>query len=402
MKKSALDFNLAPFIAIWETTHACDLACVHCRAFAEPNPLARELSREEAMELVEEVAKLGAQVLVLSGGDPIKRPDLADLVRRGKELGLRMGTIPAASPRLSRWHVHSLKRAGLDQMALSLDSAFPDVHDRFRGVPGAYERTLKAVKWAHEVDMPLQINSVMARHNFGEVPQMVELVKSLKVVFWEVFFLVPMGRGSAIQGLSKDEYEEVFARLYELSQNAPFIVKVTEAPHFRRFYIEEKIRENGWDREKILAGGVKLPPQLVRALGPRGSIGLAPQGVNAGKGHLFISCEGDVFPSGFLPVAAGNIRTDRLERIYRESDLFTALRDPARLKGRCGECEYRAICGGSRARAFAVTGDYLAEEPCCGYIPSRHPSVSVRHTGVSASASGVEEGVLPSFPAPLV
>jgi len=372
-----MDFNKAPFIVIWEMTQACDLACVHCRAKAQSLPLPGELSREEGLALLDEIADMGAKVCVLSGGDPLKRTDLPDLIRYGKARGLRMATIPAATPLLTREIVKALKDAGLDQMALSLDASTPEAHDRFRGVEGAFQKTMEAIQWAHEAELPLQINTVMSQHNFNDVDQLIELVRHLGVVFWEVFFLVPVGRGAEISGLSAEQYEQVFAKLYRVARSAPFIVKVTEALHFRRYYYEQRLRELGIDPQQLAWNGVELPPELRQVEGPRGSIGQAPQAVNAGKGFVFVAYNGEVYPSGFLPLSAGNIRTTSLRTIYQASPIFQALRDPNCLKGRCGACEYRAICGGSRSRAYAVTGDYLAEEPCCAYQPRTSRTVPV-------------------------
>ena len=364
-----MDFNQAPFIMIWETTQACDLACVHCRAKAQSVALPGELSHEEGLALLDEIAEMGVKVCVLSGGDPLKRVDLLDLIRHGKSRGLRMATIPAATPLLTQHVVQALKEAGLDQMALSLDASPPEAHDRFRGVAGAFQKTLEAIRWARDAQLPIQINTVMSQHNFEDVDQLVELVKQLGVVFWEVFFLVPVGRGAEIPGLSAEQHEQVFAKLYQVARSAPFIVKVTEAPHFRRYYYEQRMEELGIDPGQLAWNGVELPPELRQLEGPRGSIGQAPQAVNSGKGFVFVAYNGEVYPSGFLPLSAGNIRTASLRMIYQASPLFQALRDFNRLKGRCGVCEYRAICGGSRSRAYAVTGDYLAEEPCCAYVP---------------------------------
>ncbi len=373
MEHVAPDFHRSPspFIVIWEVTQACDLACVHCRAMAQPNPLPGELTHEEGVALIEEIARMSPKVCVLSGGDPLKRVDLLDLVRYGKSLGLRVATIPAATPLLTRQVVKALKAAGLDQMALSLDASTAEAHDRFRGVAGAFQKTMEAIGWAHEAKLPLQVNTVISQHNFDDVDRLIELIQKLGIVFWEVFFLVPVGRGAQIPGLSAEQYEEVFAKLYPLARNAPFVLKVTEAPHFRRYFYEQRLQEEGMDPRNLNWNGDKLPPELVRITGPAGTIGHSPQAVNAGKGFVFVAYNGELYPSGFLPVSVGNVRNTSLAQIYRDSPLLHALRNPDRLKGRCGTCEYRYLCGGSRSRAYAVTGDYLAEEPCCAYVPIR-------------------------------
>lgn len=352
MPPDPFDTDQAPFIVIWETTRACDLACAHCRAEAQPQPLPGELSHEEGLALIDQIAALGTPVLVFSGGDPLKRRRLPDLIRHAKARGLRVGTIPAATPHLTREAVRSLHEAGVDQMALSLDASTAKAHDAFRGVPGAFHRTMAACAWAHLERVPLQINTVIRRETPDDLEPLIALIQRLGIVFWEVFFLVPMGRGASIAGLGAQEYEAIFATLFALQRSARFVIKVTEAPHYRR-YLAQRRRE--------MAG---LP-----AMEPRAAIGLAPMSINAGKGHLFVSSTGEVYPSGFLPVPTGNIREHALASLYRDSPLFRELRDVNRLRGRCGRCEYRSLCGGSRARAFALTGDYLAEEPCCAYVP---------------------------------
>jgi len=371
MHPAEMDFNQKPFLVIWETTQACDLACMHCRAEAEPNPKPDELTHEEGLKLIDDVAEMGVPILVLSGGDPLKRKDLLECIHHGKKRRLRMGTIPAATPLLTQKVVRSLKEADLDQMALSLDASTQEAHDTFRGVPGAFAKTMEAVQWAHEADLPLQINTVMTRHNFEDADRLIALVQALDIVFWEVFFLVQTGRGTEITGLTADEVERVFEKLYHVSQNTSFILKVTEAPHYRRYFIQQRLREEGIDPHQVAWQGGTLPPELRRVLGPRGSIGRAPQGVNAGKGFVFVAHNGEVFPSGFLPLSAGNVRTRHLRDIYQQTDLFRALRDPGLLKGRCGRCEYRYVCGGSRSRAYAATEDYLATDPACSYEPQK-------------------------------
>ncbi|MBI4353849.1 MAG: TIGR04053 family radical SAM/SPASM domain-containing protein [Candidatus Omnitrophica bacterium] len=358
-----MNFDGSPFIVIWETTQACDLACAHCRAEAQPLPLPGELTPHEGLNLIDQIAALDAKICVLSGGDPLKRSDLTALIRHGKQRGLRMGTIPAATPRLTESVVRDLKAAGLDQMALSLDFSAAEAHDRFRGVEGAFAKVIEAVDWAHRASLPLQINTVVSALNVRDLDGLIALVQRLGIVFWEVFFLVPVGRGNAVPGLAASQYEEVFARLYTLSRTVPFLIKVTEGMHYRRFCLQRQRAE-----------GFATPSR--NGYGPHGSIGISPQSVNAGKGHVFISSVGDVYPSGFLPLSVGNIRQSSLAQLYREAPVMHELRQPNRLKGRCGVCEFRTICGGSRARAYALTGDYLAEDPSCTYQSVLHRAVS--------------------------
>lgn len=370
---ASVDFQQAPFIAIWETTRACGLACRHCRAEAIPSPLPGELQTEEGRTLLYELAEMGTPICVLSGGDPARREDLLELVRYGTQLGMRMATIPAATPLLTPRLLYELKEAGLAQLALSLDGPTAEIHDTFRGTPGAFEITLQGARWAREAGLPLQINTTFSAYNWDQFDALARRVSELKVVFWEVFFLVPMGRGREVPQLDAERFEELFARLARLARQVDFVIKVTEAPHYRRFLVQQHRRER--EGGAVLSGKDRhLPAHLRRDFGPGGSIGLAPKGVNAGNGHLFVNYCGDIFPSGFLPLACGNLRRDSLKEVYRQHPVFRKLRSPDLLKGKCGQCEFRYICGGSRARAYAMTGDYLAEEPFCAYEPrsSRH------------------------------
>ena len=364
MKIPPVDYERTPFLIIWETTQACDLVCRHCRASAQPMRDCGELSTSEGKDLLGQAASLGTPIVVLSGGDPLKREDLYELIRFGTSLGLRMATIPAATETLTEDVIKNLKQSGLSQMALSLDFPTAELHDSFRGVPGAFVRTMKAVEWAHKHEMPLQINTTICGESLPHLEKMVELVKRLDVVFWEVFFLVPMGRGEELEGLDAQDCEEIFGLLYRTQKSSSFLVKVTEAPHYRRYVAQRERMEQGTCRN---VGS--LPAQLIRTEGPGGTIGLAPAGVNAGNGFLFISHTGDVFPSGFLPVSGGNIRKRGLASIYRDTIFFQKLRRPREFNGVCGRCEYNLICGGSRSRALALTGDPFASDPWCAYKP---------------------------------
>lgn len=345
-----VDFDRSPFLVIWETTQACDLACKHCRASAIPGPIPGELTTEQGKKLIDEVAKMGTPLFVLSGGDPATRPDLFELIRHGKSRGLRMATVPAATPRLTRELVFNLKEAGLDQIAFSLDFPTRELHDSFRGSPGAYDRTMQAIAWAKEAGIPHQINTCVWAQSAPHLQEMADLVEELEVVFWEVFFLVPVGRGVQIGGLAPEQCEDLFAILQKSQSKEKFILKVTEAPHYRRYLRQHHDREKG------------------RAVHHhQGAVPLAHRGVNAGSGFLFVSHLGDIYPSGFLPIRAGNVRKDSVIEIYRNHELFKTLRDPNALKGRCGRCPFATLCGGSRSRAYALTGDYLETDAWCGY-----------------------------------
>jgi radical SAM protein with 4Fe4S-binding SPASM domain len=251
-------------------------------------------------------------------------------------------------------------------MALSLDYPRGELHDDFRGVQGAFAKTLAAAAWAREAGLPLQINTTVAAETAPYLEEMAALVEDLGVVFWEVFFLVPTGRGAVLSGLAPAEHERVFDLLYRTQKKGRFIVKVTEAPHYRRHVAQREQRADGAPRP---AGPIAMPRILTTSEGPGHTVGLAPRGVNAGNGFLFVSHRGAIYPSGFLPLSVGNVRSLSLADAYRGSDLFRALRDPQRLQERCGRCEFRSICGGSRARAFAMTGSLFAADPWCTYEP---------------------------------
>lgn len=364
-----VDFNERPFIAIWEVTQACDLACVHCRASAQPERHPQELTTEEGKRLIDQIAEWKVPVFVLTGGDPIKRPDLFEMIGYARSVGVRVSLTPSATPLLTRGVVLRLKEAGLARLAVSMDGASAETHDAFRGLSGSFARTLDAVRWANEAGLPVQINTTFSRRNIGEIDAIVALMEKLRIALWSVFFLVPTGRGKLNDLLNAEEFEQVFARLHQLSKTASFDIKTTEAQHYRRHVLQRKVAERR-------AGETSPTPHV-----SGDEIGRAPRGLNDGKGFVFISHTGEVFPSGFLPLSAGSIRQQSLASIYRESPLFTALRDTSRLEGKCGACEFKEICGGSRARAYALTGNPHEEEPCCAYIPKGYviPVAAPRH-----------------------
>ncbi|MEE9219282.1 MAG: TIGR04053 family radical SAM/SPASM domain-containing protein [Acidobacteriota bacterium] len=368
-----VDYQKTPFVLIWETTQACDLTCRHCRASAQPSRHPGELTTEQGEHLLRQAAELGTPIFILSGGDPLKRSDLYQLIRCGADLEMRMATIPAATGLLTEDVVRRLKEAGLSQMAQSLDFPRADLHDSFRGVPGAFAKTMEALEWARKHELPTQINTTICGRSAPYLEEMVELVQKLGIVFWEVFFLVPMGRGVDLGGLTAAQCEEIFAVLYRVQKSSRFLVKVTEAPHYRRYVAQREMAEGGAGRrphQPVQA----LPSQLIRTEGPGRTIGLATSGVNSGNGFLFVSHTGEVFPSGFLPMSAGNLRDHSLASLYQDSEIFRQLRRPHEFKGICGICEFNTICGGSRSRAYAITGDCLESDPWCAYRPKPQPA----------------------------
>jgi radical SAM protein len=363
---AAVDFDLSPFLVIWETTQACDLACKHCRAEAQPNRHPHELTTAEAKKLIDDVRRFGRIIFVFSGGDALKRPDIVELVQYGAELGLRMAITPATTPLASRELLQALKAAGLSRLAISLDGSHPGSHDEFRGVSGSFEHGLRILRTSQEIGLSTQVNTVVAKHNLDDFANLSALMTDLGIVFWEVFFLVPMGRARPQDVASAREFEAVFTQLYELSRTAPFDIKATAAPHYARLVLQRKTaeRRNGEQSDSdVLTNGL--------AFSQTDGIGRA-RNVTDGDGFMFISHIGDIFPSGFLPVRAGNVRVDDLVDVYRNAPLFRSLRDRSQLKGKCQVCEYRPVCGGSRARAYAVTGDYLEAEPYCAHVPVRY------------------------------
>jgi len=378
-----MNFAELPFIAIWETTQACDLACVHCRACAQPARHPLELSTAEAKGLIDEIAAMQVPVFVLTGGDPLKRPDIFELVGYAAENKVRTSLTPSATPLLTQENIAQLKQCGLARLAVSLDGPTAEIHDAFRRVPGSYEWTMNAIEWARAVDLPVQINTTITRHNLLQLDATIALLEQLDITLWSVFFLVPTGRGQSSDLISAEEFEQVFARLYETSRHVLFDIKSTEAQHYRRFLLQRRTEER---RRGEIPGDAfhRFPQWTAKPIGMQTDDGIGrASGINDGKGFVFISHLGEVFPSGFLPVSGGNIRSRSLADIYRNSPLFRSLRDSRNLKDKCGRCEFREICGGSRARSYALTGDMFAEEPCCVHEPKRQ-TAEVGHESVMA------------------
>lgn len=329
-----------PIVVAWEVTRACPYRCAHCRADARPLPQPGQLDRQEALGLVDRLEPFAGSILVLTGGDPLLHPDLEEIVSRARSRGLRVALTPAATPRVTEERLSSLQRAGVSQVALSVDGATAASHDGLRALPGSFARTLRILERVRGLGFPLQVNTTITRRNAGEIDAMADLVARSGAAVWSVFFLVPTGRGRRSDLLSPHGHERAWRRLAGMWGETPFRIKVTAAPPFRR----------------VLA-------QTGRA--PAAAAGQA----NDAKGFMFISHDGEVCPSGFLPLSAGNVRHDSPVDIYRDAPLFRALRDPERLLGRCGRCSYRTTCGGSRARAYALGGDPLGEDPTCIHRP---------------------------------
>jgi radical SAM protein len=363
------DFDLAPFTIAWEVTRACAFACRHCRAEAQPRRHPQELTTEEAFRLLDQIKEFGDPILVITGGDPMMRRDLYDILAYAVQRGLRTSLTPTTTRLVTPKALARVKEAGVRRVAISIDGPTAEAHDAFRGFPGSFEIALRIARDAVDAGLSLQVNTTISRYNVHLLEEMMELVARFGAVQWSLFFLVPTGRGKAADMISPEEHERVFHWLYDLSRQASFDIKSTAAPAYRRVVIQ---REQG--KGPAPAGEPAAP--IVAGAGYRYQDGLdrPAKGVNDGKGFCFISHLGDVCPSGFLPLAAGNVRRQSVVEIYRHAPLFRSLRDPTALEGRCGRCEFREVCGGSRARAYALSGDYLAEDPSCAYQPAACPT----------------------------
>ncbi len=337
-----------PAVVIWEPTRACDLACLHCRAAAQPKRSNFELSTYEGYKLIDQIAELAPPVFILTGGDPLKRSDIFEFINYASRRGLRPTLTPSATPLLTRDAILRMRDSGLARISLTLDAATAQVHDAHRGIPGSWQLTVDAARWAAEVSLPVEITTTITKENAKEIEPMSQLLANLGVVTWNLFFSVPAGRDKA-QMITAWEAEEIFAKMYEISKWAPFELEAPEAGHYRRFVLQQLMTEMNVELGDLVDEG--------------------HAGINEERAFIFVSHTGEVYPSGFLPLPAGNVRHRRLSEIYHDSPLFISLRDTALLKGKCGICEYREICGGSRARAYAVSRDPLAEEPLCVYLP---------------------------------
>lgn len=355
------DFDQAPFTIAWEVTRACAYACVHCRADAQHQRDPHELSTEEAKALVNRLVAFGNNpILIFTGGDPMMRPDLFELIAYATMRGLRCSLTPTATALPTNQRLEQAREAGIRRIALSLDAPRSEVHDAFRQVTGSWQRTMDILHRAQSVGLSVQVNTTVSKHNVDILHEMVPFIQEVGAVQWSVFFLVPTGRAMAEQMISAKQHERVFNWLYELSLNAPFDIKSTAAPMYRRVAIERKRTESSGKPVTFQGAGFQYADGLNRP----------SKGVNDGNGFLFISHIGAIQPSGFLPLTAGNVRTDDVVEIYRHAKLFNDLRDTSKLKGTCGTCHYKDVCGGQRGRAYGLTGDYMESDPACVLVAS--------------------------------
>lgn len=347
------DYAKNPVLVYWEMTQACALACRHCRAEAMTMAHPNELTHKESGDLLRQIAAFDKSLphLILTGGDPLKRADVYDLIDEAKALGLAVSITPSATRELTFQKLIELKARGIESLGLSLDGSCAIRHEAVRGVEGCFDWTMRALEYAGALEIPVQVNTLVSQETVDDLPAIYELLKPLKVMRWSLFFLIAVGRGKMLQPVSPEHGEELMHWIYDLARMAPFAIKTTEAPFYRRVAVN-RMRGDGMHSAEMRNASVY-----------RGF------GIRDGHGIVFISNRGDIYPAGFLPLAAGNVRTNHLMDVYREAPLFRALHDPDQFEGKCGQCEYRAVCGGSRARAFTHTGNALASDPFCPYQP---------------------------------
>ena len=348
------DYSRNPMLVYWEMTQACGLACRHCRAEAVSTPHPSELTYEEGKSLLHQIASFDKPLphLVFTGGDPLRRADLFDLIDEARALGINVSITPSATQDLTLEVLAKLKAHDIDSFGLSLDGSNAARHEAVRGVEGCFDWTIAAAKAAASIGVPIQINTLVSEETVDDLPAVYELLKTFPVMRWSLFFLIEVGRGKVLQPISAKRGEQLMNWIYDTSKIAPFAVATTEAPSYRRVALN-RMRQSG-----MVAAQIERTP-VYRGFG-----------IRDGHGIMFISNQGDICPAGFLPLPVGNVRHDQLNDVYRNAPIFQALHTPNAFKGKCGRCEYRALCGGSRARAFAATGDPLASDPFCYYEPA--------------------------------
>ena len=340
-----------PLQVTWEMTRACEWKASTKRGTAR-GPRQRELfSSAEAFHLIEEVAEMQVPLLALTGGDPLRRADLFPIIEFAAARSLRTSLTLLPTPLLNSAVIHDLKACGLMRVAFWLHGSTPALHDAYWGIPGLYRKTLDVIGVCLEAQLPVQINTTLERRNFHDVHPMIDLLTHLDIDVWNIVFFVPPGREKAADMLGAEEHEQAFAKLYAASRQVRLQIKTTEGQHYQRYLLQQNVRDR---RRRITEAD---------------DITYAPKGASEERGFLFVDHAGEVFPSRFLPLSAGNVTSQKLADVYRESPLLVSLRDRSKLKGKCRRCPARNICGGSRARAWAMTGDLFAAEPCCAYEP---------------------------------
>jgi AdoMet-dependent heme synthase len=348
------DFSRNPMLVYWEMTQACGLACKHCRASAVPNSHPLELNTEESRSFLAQLPDFGDPLphVILTGGDPLRRRDIYELIDYARSLGLGISITPSATSELTTEAITKLKEHGIQALGLSLDGSCAQRHDAIRSVAGTFDRTLEAARHAGSLGLPIQINTLVSEETAEDLPAIYELLRtSFPVMRWSLFFLISVGRGKALNEVRQEDGERIMNWVLDLVPRAPFAIKTTEAPSYRRVAID-RMRAAGMEGREMKKTSVYKGFQI-----------------RDGHGIVFVSHIGEIYPSGFLPLPCGNVRKDSLVDVYRNSEIFRALHSPEQFHGKCGDCEYTHICGGSRARAFAHTGDALESDPFCPYVP---------------------------------
>jgi radical SAM protein with 4Fe4S-binding SPASM domain len=332
-------------------TRACGWKPASARPARSAPREANHFSTAEAFHLIEDVAAMHVPLLALTGGDPLTRPDLFPIIEFASRRSVRTSLTLLPTPNLEADIIAELKACGLIRVGFWLHGSTPALNDSHWGSSGLHRRTLDIIGACHEVQLVVQVNTIVSRWNFQDLDSMIELLTRLDVALWNVVFFVSAGRDETAATLSADEHEEVFAKLYAASRHVHFQIKTTEGQHYQHYLLRQRVKES---RGRLTAAEV---------------IPCLPKGVNDGKGLVFINYRGEAFPSRYLPLSGGDVTRQSLSEVYRDSSLFVSLRDSSRLKGKCGRCPARNVCGGSRARAYAMTGDLFAADPCCAFEP---------------------------------
>lgn len=364
-----------PRLVFWETTAACNLRCIHCRRVTLADQLTpQDLTTEESFRLIDEIAAVGKPVFVLSGGEPLFRPDIYEIARYATDAGLPVA-LATNGTLVDDDVAQRIKDSGVKRVSISFDGADAATHDAFRGLEGSFDDAIAGFKALRRVGLPVQINTTVAKHNETQMEQMRQLAKDLDAIGLHLFLLVPVGCGVEIadeQMISAQEYERILNWMYDTEQAEPDLqMKATCAPHYFRVMRTRRAEErrSGTQRE--------LPPSHDRQVNGHPSMHAATKGCLAGTGVTFVSHRGEIFPCGYLPVEAGNVRQQPFGDIWQDSPLFQEMRDPDALEGKCGVCQFKSLCSGCRARAYGVTGNYLAEEPFCAYDPETRSLIEI-------------------------
>ncbi len=347
----------------WEVTRACNLDCIHCRAAAVDEPLPGEFTTEEAMRFLDEVASFSRPVIILTGGEPLLRKDIFDIAAYGTSLGIKMVMAPNGTL-VDEKVARKLPEVGITHVSISLDGSSPQIHDTFRQVKGAYEGAIRGINYLKKAGVSFQINTTVTKHNLEDLPNILKVVKKLKAAAWHIFLLVPTGRAKDMKDeeISPENYEKALNWLYEVQRDEHIFVKPTCAPHYYRIF-RQRMKE---EERKVELSSLPKPGTGRQA---HQALEAMTRGCLGGITFCFVSYLGDVYPCGYLELLAGKVREEGIKKVWEDSELFQNLRDYSKLKGKCGICEYKKICGGCRARAHAISGDYLGEEPYCIYTP---------------------------------